>query len=66
MRFDSSLSDKRVPKEFFGCPHRRNLCGFQVEPFLVPGRTLFGFHVGPSVEKVLHGTKKGSSKDSLL
>ena len=55
MRFDSSLLDKRVPKELFGCPHRRNLCGFQVEPFL-----------GPSVERVLHGTKKGSSKSSPM
>ena len=46
---------------------------FQVEPFWVVGRTLFGFHVELSVEmvpsgtkRVLARTKKGYSKGSPM
>ena len=44
-----TLSNKRkgVPKGFFGCPHRRTLFGSRSPR-------------SPSVERVLHGTQKGS------
>jgi hypothetical protein len=46
---------KRVPKGFFGCPHRRTLFGF---------RLWKGFCIEP--KRVLPGTKKGSSKGSPM
>ena len=45
-----TLRKKRVPKGFFGCPHRRTLFGCRSNPF--------GCHLEPSVESVLHGTTK--------
>jgi hypothetical protein len=43
-----------VPKQVFGCLHRRTLFGSSWNSF--------GFHVEPSVERVLPGTKKYYSK----
>ena len=48
----STLLEKRVPKGFFGCPHMRTLFGSRQIPFRI--------HVEPSVERVRHGTLKGS------
>lgn len=53
-----SLRKKRVPKEFCGCPRRRTLFGSTYN--------YFGFHVLSSVERVLFGTKRGSSKGSPM
>jgi hypothetical protein len=45
------LLEKRVPRGFFGCPHRRNL--------LDSRENLLWFHIELFVERVLHGTQKG-------
>ena len=61
----TTLFEKRVPKGFFSCPHRKTLFWLHVKPFLVPCRTILGsmqnplwkgFFVEP--KRVLRGTKR--------
>ena len=41
---------EKLPKGFCGCPHRRTLFGSR--------QNSFGFHIEPSVERVLHRSQK--------
>jgi hypothetical protein len=50
----ATLLEKRVLKRLFASSPRRTLFGSRENPF--------GFHVEPSVERVLPGDKKGYSK----